>query len=161
MLMQIGTVMFEGNRGASLDDLERKTEGSLADKGLLSGLPGHEWTGWSGDLTLSGKVLPFHLGGLGDVEDMHGWAASGTIVPVIRGDGTFLGWYGVKSVSERHRSMSRAGVGYEVEWSIALVRQKRPADGAIDGLVSAASILLDRLSGAAGSLGSALNSLFG
>lgn len=145
MLLQIGTVMFRGNRGASFEGLERKTEAALAQKGLLSGLPGHEWTGWAGELSVTGKVLPFHLGGLDDVSTLHGWCADGTAVPVIRGDGMNFGWHAIASVEERHRTLARNGVGYEVEWTVRLVRVPPPSITSLDSLIGRVSGLVQKV----------------
>lgn len=161
MLLQIGTVMFQGNRGASFEGLGRKTEAALAEKGLLSGLPGHEWTGWSGEITLTGTVLPFHLGGLSDVESLHGWSADGTAVPLIRGDGTFLGWHGIRSVSESHKTMARNGIGYEVEWTVTLVRMPKPSTSAIQSMIGLVDTVAAQLASVASGAASSLTSLFG
>ena len=162
MLYQLGPVAFEGNTGASADAVDRKTSAALADKGLLSGLPGKEWTGWSGDLTLSGKVLPYHLGGLDEIETLHGLCANGTQVPVMRGDGTFLGWYGIASVSEKHASLSRTGIGYEVTWDIQMHRIDRPDGASIDVMIGVVTNLIDRLTLAATeTVSTAITSLFG
>lgn len=134
-VLQIGTVLFRGNRGASAEGIERKTEAALAEKGLLSALPGREWTGWDGDLTITGTVLPFHLGGLDDIGTLHGWCADGTGVPVIRGDGTHMGWHAIASVSESHKTLARNGVGYEVAWTVRLVRVGRPSATSLDSLI--------------------------
>lgn len=158
MLLQIGSVLFRGNSGPSLEGLSRRTEASLAAKNLMSGLPGREWTGWDGSATVSGTVLPFHLGGLSDVEALHGWCADGTAVPLIRGDGAFLGWFAIQSVDERHESMARNGVGYEVSWTVSLVRVARPSGSSIEALISGAAALAEKLLGAAGSV---LATLFG
>ncbi|WP_454919207.1 phage tail protein [Xanthobacter sediminis] len=145
MLLQIGTVMFRANRGASLDGLSRKTDAALAEKGLLSGLPGHEWTGWAADITVSGTVLPFHLGGLDDVDTLHGWAADGTAVPVIRGDGRNLGWHAIASVSEGHKTLARNGIGYEVDWTVRLVQVQRPSTSSLDSLIGRVSGLVGQV----------------
>lgn len=157
MLMQIGTVVFESNTGASLDGYDRSTKGELAKKPLISSLAGKEWTGWDGDLTLSGTVLPFHLGGLGSIEDLHSAAAEGRCLPVIRGDGRNLGWYGVTEVKESHKSLSASGVGYEVSFTVQLSMVETPSDGSIDALLAAAEALIAKIAGAATS---ALASLF-
>lgn len=159
MLLQIGTVLIEPTpRGASLDGLSRKTEAALADKGLLSGLPGHEWTGWSGEVTVSGTVLPFHEGGLGDIDALHGWCADGTRVPLIRGDGVFLGWFAIASVEDRHTDFARNGIGYRVEWTIALKRLSSGDTTSLDVLTTAAAALVDRV---IGTVASTITSLFG
>lgn len=158
MLMQIGTVVFEGNAGPSLDGYERSTKGELARKPLISSLAGKEWTGWDGDLSLSGTILPFHLGGLGSIEDLHAAAAEGRCLPVIRGDGRNLGWYGISEVKESHKTLSASGVGYEVGFSVQLMLVEKPSAGSIDALLSAAEALITKIAGAAAG---AIASLFG
>lgn len=161
MLFTVGAVMFRGNAGPSLEKFGRKTTGQLADKGLIGGLPGHEWTGWAAEMTLSGTVLPFHLGGLGDVEDLHGYAAGGQKVPVIRGDGKFLGWYGVASVSEQHQMLARDGVGYDVSWDVSLVRVGKPDAASMLAMQQVATNLTERIVLATTDALSAVASLFG
>jgi phage protein U len=161
MVLQIGSVVFSGNRGASVEGVDRKTEASIADKALLGGLPGREWTGWDGDLSVSGTVLPFHLGGLGDIDQLHGWCADGTPVPVIRGDGVFLGWYGIKSVREGHKDIGPTGVGFQASWDVALVRVPTPSGAAIDGLISSISSLVDRVLAVGTAAATVYRTLFG
>jgi phage protein U len=161
MLLTIGTVIFVGNGGPSLEKFGRKTTGQLAEKGLIGGLPGHEWTGWAAELSLSGSVLPFHLGGLGDIDDLHSYAATGTKVPVIRGDGAFLGWYGVASVGEQHAALARNGVGYEVTWDVSLTRVGKPDATSIQAMQAVASNLTERVVLATSDALSAITSLFG
>lgn len=162
MLFQIGPVAFEGNRGPSLDGVDRKTEASLADKGLIGGLPGDEWTGWSGEVTLSGKVLPYHLGGLDAVEDLHTWCSRGIRVPVMRGDGVFLGWFAIRSVSEKHSQIGFTGAGYEVGFDVALKQQSRPDGASIEAMIGIVSGVVERMIGTAASAAAgALSGLFG
>lgn len=144
-VLQIGTVLFEGNRGASAEGVERRTAAALADKGMLSDLPGHEWTGWEGGLVVTGHVVPFHLGGLDEIEVLHGWCSGGTCVPVIRGDGTNLGWHAIAEVSESHRSLARNGIGYEVEWTVRMVRVRAPSASGLDGMIGHVSGLIQRV----------------
>lgn len=162
MLIQVGPVSIDSARGPSLDSLDRTTKASLAEKGLLGGLPGDEWTGWSGEISLSGRILPLHLGGLDALESLHRWCRTGTKVPVLRGDGAFLGWYAIESVRERHGTMSPMGVGYEATWDVALKRQARPDGASIDLMIGLVSKVLGSLvSAAASAVTRAASNLFG
>jgi len=162
MLYQLGPVAFVGNTGASADQVTLKSEADLAKKGLIGGLPGYEWTGYDASMTLSGKVLPYHLGGLDAVASLHAYVANGTQIPVMRGDGAFLGWYGVKSVEEKHDQLSPSGIGYEVAFTVSLVRMDRPDAASIDSMTSLVVNLINQLTlSVTGPIVSAITNIFG
>lgn len=162
MLYQIGTVTFEGSGGASLDGAHITTKAHLAKKAVIGGLEPEEWTGWASEIALSGKILPYHLGGLGAATELASFIATATVVPVMRGDGLFLGWYAVESVSEKHGQMARTGVGYEVSWDVRLVRLPKPDAGAMDLMISSVSNLIQRMTLAATeAVSGAISNLFG
>lgn len=136
MLYMIGPVSV-ALKPFNVDKVSRKTEASLAEKGLIGGLPGDEHTGYKQSFTLSGTVLPFRFpGGLSSLEVLHEMCATGIRAMLIRGDGTVLGWCAIESVEENHEHLQADGVGFVVTHSISLKRVPTGGGDAVDFLMS-------------------------
>lgn len=135
MLYQIGPVtvdVFPFNAS----EVERDGATDYAKKELLGRLPGREYVG-EGDetLTLKGQVLPTKIGGLGEIEALHGLRRAGEQIMVVRGDGAVLGWFAVENVKESHEHLGADGVGQVVKHEIKLVRVDPPGGEAGAGLL--------------------------
>ena len=85
------------------------------------------------------KILPYHIGGLDELETLHEMRRNGARFPLQRGDGFRPGWYAITKITERHSELSREGVGYVVRHQISLTKVE-PDSGAgqqiISGLIS-------------------------
>lgn len=130
MLYQVGPVtvdVFPFNAS----EVERDGATDYAKKELLGRLPGREYVG-EGDetLTLKGQVLPTKIGGLGEIEALHGLRRAGQQLIVLRGDGLLLGWFAIENVKESHEHLAANGVGQVVKHEIKLVRVDPPGGGA-------------------------------
>ena len=135
MLYQLGAVTIDA-RGFNADKFNRSTEASMPEKGLIGGLSGAEHTGFKGDITLSGVVLPFHKGGYDSLELLHAMCREGQRVMVVRGDGTVLGWHAITKVDEGHEELAFNGVGYVVKHSLSLSAVQAPGMDGIGKLIS-------------------------
>ena len=139
MLYMLGTVTID-TQPFSIDEMERSADASIVAKPVIGASPPKEFTGdGEDDITLSGQILPYHIGGLDELETLHEMRRSGARFPLQRGDGFRPGWYAITKITERHSELSREGVGYVVRHQISLTKVE-PDSGAgqqiISGLIS-------------------------
>ncbi|UXS04480.1 phage tail protein [Agrobacterium tumefaciens] len=143
MMYFLGAVMIDA-KPFSADAVRRDSSGSLVVKPVMGGRQRKENVGeGEDDLTLSGSLLPNRIGGLTQLEVLHSMRRNGARFPVMRGDGTRLGWYGIKAMTEEHRDLMSDGVGFELLYTIVLEQaDERPGDGqsVIGGLLSLFSL---------------------
>lgn len=147
MLYMLGSVTID-TKPFSIDEMERTADASIVSKAVIGGAQPKEFTGeGEDDITLSGQILPYHIGGLDELETLHEMRRTGARFPVQRGDGWRPGWYSITRITESHRELSKDGVGYIVRHQISLTRTE-PDTGAgqqtISGLISIFSALMGK-----------------
>lgn len=131
MLFQIGPLTLDTIPFAA-ESFTRAGGADMAVKPVMGGLQPREHMGEADEsITLSGQLLPTRLGGLTELEIAYGLSTSATKVPLMRGDGRMFGWYVIEKVNERHSDLTRFGVGFVVQYSLAL--SKVTTDGAVGG----------------------------
>lgn len=119
-LFNIGAVAIK-TAGFSADGYSRSGEGSTAAKAVMGRLDVQEPVGEGGEtVSITGQLLPYHQGGLGELEMLDGYRKTGQIIPLMRGSGHALGYYTVQSVNEKHNHLSGQGVGYAVRYTVQL-----------------------------------------
>lgn len=132
----LGTVTID-TKPFSIDAMERSADASVVAKPVIGGRMPKEFTGeGEDDITLSGQILPLHIGGLDELETLHAMRRSGARFPVQRGDGWRPGWYAITKITEQHSELSRDGVGYVVKHQITMTRVDEDA-GAGQQIISA------------------------
>lgn len=126
MLMQLGSVTFEV-WPFNLHEYSRDTGYDFAAKDVMGGMRPREAMG-EGDetMSISGRLFPEKLGGLGTLATLHAMRSSGTAQILVRGDGTNLGWFLIEKVSERSSFIDAQGVGRQIEFTISLTRARKP-----------------------------------
>ena len=128
MLYMLGTVMVD-TKPFSIDQMERVADASIVAKPVIGGLQPKEFTGEGEDeITLSGQILPYHVGGLDELELLHGMRRAGARFPLQRGDGWRPGWYAITRIAESHSELSRDGVGFVVRHQITMIKVDADAD---------------------------------
>ena len=127
MLMQLGTVTFEV-WPLNIEEYDRETGFDFVSKDVMGGRRPREAMG-EGDetMTLSGKILPSHFGGLGNLEELQTMMQSGMAQKLVRGDGKNLGWFTIDKIRERSRFLDRHGVGREIVFDVALTASDKPS----------------------------------
>lgn len=144
MLYMIGSLALD-TRPFNVDEITREAEASIVAKPLIGAFPAKEFTGeGEDDITLSGQLLPSKIGGLSELEVAHQMRRDGARFPLMRGDGTRLGWYAITRISERHRELGRDGVGFIVQVSISMTKTQATAGAGqqiIAGLLSLFGVL--------------------
>lgn len=130
MLYQVGPLTFD-DYGLTADGVEREVEADFAEHALASGRVDFEFAGPGKDpLQIAGKIMPFHEGGLPELERAEDLCTSGRPQFVMRGDGTPLGWHVIKKVRAKHSEIAPTGVGYVIEHEMQLERGRDPGPGA-------------------------------
>ncbi|PZR71520.1 MAG: phage tail protein, partial [Stutzerimonas stutzeri] len=93
MLYLLGAVAVD-TAPFSIDSMDRQSGASIAAKPIIGGRQRKENTGeGEDDITISGTILPSRIGGLSELETLHGMRRSGARFPLMRGDGYRYGWY--------------------------------------------------------------------
>ncbi|GEP11833.1 phage tail protein [Methylobacterium gnaphalii] len=135
MLWQIGSLTLDTFTLPS-DDVEEEVSADFAKHPLIATRKDYEFAGPGDDpLEISGKILPFHVGGLAEFELAKALCTSGEPQFVMRGDGQVFGWHQIMSVRGRHKSIGPSGVGFEVECTIRLERCGEAGSDAGAGLI--------------------------
>lgn len=140
MLYQVGPLTVD-TFPFETSDVTRKTSADFAKHDLLSTRRDYEFSGpGEGTLKISGKLLPFHIGGLSELEFASQLCEAGGPLFVMRGDGRVLGWHQLMSVEEAHSSIGPTGVGFEIKYDLSLERCRDPGTdvgaAAIDTILS-------------------------
>lgn len=139
MMYMLGTLTVD-TKPFSIDSMERTADASIVSKPVIGGFQPKEFTGEGEDeITISGELMPFHIGGLNHLETAHEMRRAGTRFPLSRGDGKYFGWYAISKMSEKHSELSRSGVGFKVAHTITMVKTGMDAGSGqqiISGLLS-------------------------
>lgn len=119
------------------DSVDRDAAADIVVKPVIGGFQPREFMGeGADDITISGRLLPLKLGGLDQLALAHQMRRAGARAPLIRGDGTRLGWYAIARISERHSELYRNGVGAIVDYSITFTPTEADS-GAGSSVISA------------------------
>ena len=126
-LMQLGAVTFS-LRPINTHEYSVSSATEFAQKPVVGARQPYEWVG-EGDqkMTISGMMLPKHLGGLNEMAVIHTMRESGIAQLLLRGDGKVLGWFLIESVDETSTNLDADGVGFQIEFSITLCRTSKPS----------------------------------
>ena len=139
MFYMIGAVQVD-TAPFSADQVSRSFSASWAEKPVIGTMPPSEFMGEGGEsFTLTGKLLPYKIGGLSELDALKAYLSKGTVVPVMRGDGTRLGNFAILSIEETHNHIMGPGIGFVIGHSVKLRRQPGTTSGGlstIEGLLS-------------------------
>lgn len=125
MLMKIGLV--ECDMAFNVDRLARETAHDYAEKPVVGAMPPLEDVGIGPEsLTVSGRLIPGKLGGLGTLEILRRAQTTGAPQFVLRGDGTVFGFYVLLSINEDHSFLDREGVGQVVDIAVKMQKSAAP-----------------------------------
>lgn len=103
--------------------------GDYVEKPVMGRRPPLEFVGEKSEtFTITVKLFPDKLGGLGSLNMLHAIRKSGIPQYLMRGDGVPLGWMVVDSVSEKSEHLNARGVGQVIDVDISLRRADPPQD---------------------------------
>lgn len=128
MLMVLGALAFEvwpfNPTGTGSE-----SGGEYVEKPVMGRRPPLEFVGEATEnFTISAKLFPAKLGGLGSLDQLHAIRKSGIPQYLMRGDGVPLGWYVVSNIGEQSSYLDAKGVGQQIEVEISLRRADAPQD---------------------------------
>lgn len=139
MLYMVGSVEID-TRPFPADKVSLSASSSWAEKAVIGAAPPSEFMGEGPEtLSITGKLFPFKLGGLSELQVLKGYMRQGQVVPVMRGDGARLGSYAITSISDNHSLLQNGGVGFVVGYTLSLKKLPAVAGGqasTIEGLLS-------------------------
>ena len=122
MLYMIGAVSLD-TTPFSIDEVDRNATADFAVKPVLGAAPRREFMGEGDDtIVLTGQILPSVIGGLTELETLHGFRRAGQRLPVMRGDGRMMGWFVITQVQEGHKNLLDGGVGFTLQHTVTLVK---------------------------------------
>lgn len=103
--------------------------GEYVEKPVMGRRPPLEFVGEATEnFTISVKLFPAKLGGLGSLDKLHAIRRSGIPQYLMRGDGVPLGWFVVTSVGAESSHLDAKGVGQVIDVDISLRRADAPQD---------------------------------
>lgn len=136
MLYQLGGTQFVVT-APNVHEVAHDGEASFAEKSVMGRRPPLEFVGEGPEShTLQGKLFPERLGGLSSLSGLHSQRKAGKPLPLMRGDGTPLGWYVIERISERSSKLGPRGVGREIDVDITLKRSDPPSASSIFSIIS-------------------------
>jgi phage protein U len=135
MLYDLGGVTFEV-AGLNADKVSRSRETSFAKYDVLGTGALYEHTGEADrKIEISGKVYPYHLGGLGALEALESIRSAGQPVLLMRGDGTMIGWVLIETIKEEDAYLQWRGDPGEISHTISMCRCDAPGVGDLANLL--------------------------
>ena len=127
VLYQWGAIQFIVV-GLNTHELDHDTETDWAEKEIVRAAIYHEWTGENNEtLYVRGRVFPYRIQGLTQLEAFELQRRSGIINQLIRGDGLVMGWFACQKLVRGHTFLSAEGVGQQIAFETVLVRMPAPA----------------------------------
>ena len=136
MLMMIGAVPLEV-WPLNAQSFDQADAASFAEKAVIGRRPILEAVGaGEGSLKVSAKLFPQKLGGESYVSMLDAQRRAQQSLPVMRGDGTPLGWMVITDLSVRHERLDAQGVGRVVTVDISLKKSEPPSPGGLFGILS-------------------------
>lgn len=128
MLMVLGALKFEV---WPFNPTETGSEegGEFVEKPVMGRRPPLEFVGEAQEsFTISVKLFPAKLGGLGSLDKLKAIRLSGIPQYLMRGDGVPLGWFVVTKVGSTSNYLDAKGVGQQINIDISLLRADAPQD---------------------------------
>lgn len=130
MLYMLGGLMVD-TTPFSVNGASRSSSATLAEKSIVGAAPNYEFTGpGASEFTLTGEILPYHLGGMSELEAAHAMCEACERFNLMRGDGVSFSHHVITSVKESHKELARDGVGFVIGHTLSLKKVPFSADGA-------------------------------
>lgn len=136
MLYQLGALHIKV-APFNVDSVNRKSATDFVAKPVVGAEPPMEYVG-EGATTwrLSGTLFPKVIGGLSELDVLHGMRENGSPQFLQRGDGRPMGWVVIESVGERSSHLAADGVGRKIDVTIKLRRTGKPSRLSLFGILA-------------------------
>jgi uncharacterized protein len=116
----------------NIHEVDHETDTDWAQKEIAGSAIFREWVGENDEnLYLRGKVFPYRVGGMAELELLEASRRKGIAQAMIRGGGntgTHLGWYVIEKLVRSHKFLSSEGVGQVIEFEAIFTRVPVPFD---------------------------------
>src|SRR5262245_38603743 len=126
VLMQWSTLQFEVYP-LNFHELEHHTATDWARKEIAGAAIYREWVGENDEeLFLRGRVFPYRLGGMAELDIMEACRRKGLAGYMVRGNGDVLGWFVLEKLSRVHQFISVQGIGKQINFEAVFERVPTP-----------------------------------
>lgn len=104
-------------------ELDHDTETAWAQKDIVGAALYREYVGENDEqIFFRGRVFPYRLYGMTQLEMMEAQRRDAIVNVLIRGDGKILGWFGIEKLVRGHTYLSAEGVGQQIAFECVMVR---------------------------------------
>ncbi|WP_395175526.1 phage tail protein [Roseibium alexandrii] len=125
-MMALGPVVF--SLVTNLHETEYTYDAEFAEHQVVGAGPIYEATG-DGEtpFTLSGKIMPEHLGVDGSLAALEAAKSAQLPLPLMRGDYFPVGFVLIKRLRQRHNELNEGALGREIHFTVDLLRVGAPS----------------------------------
>ncbi len=111
----------------NVHEVDVETATDWAKKEIVGAATYLEWVGENDELIfLRGRVFPYRVGGMGELEVFDSMRREGISSMLIRGRGEVLGWFVCERLQRQHTYLSGEGVGRMVTFEAVMARVPMP-----------------------------------
>lgn len=111
-------------------ETSKESGAEYVEKPVMGRRPPLEFVGEAAeDISITARMFPAKLGGLGSLVMLHTMRKSGIAQYMIRGDGVPFGWVVIEKISEKHSHLDAQGVGQVIDLDISVKRSDPPTGG--------------------------------
>lgn len=119
-LLSLGSYQFSMDTAAH-DSLKRSKTYRWVQQQRLTREPASQFVGVGAEsISLSGKIYPHFRGGLDQIEEMRAEADKGEALTLVDGQGTNLGQWVIKSISDTQKRYTGPGIPRCIDFSVSL-----------------------------------------
>ena len=116
----------------NIHEFDHESDTDWAQKEIVGSAIYREWVGENDEnLYFRGKIFPYRIGGMSEMELMEATRRKGIAQAMIRSggyQGTHLGWYVIEKLVRSHKFLSSEGVGQVIEFEAVFTRVPVPDD---------------------------------
>lgn len=111
----------------NVHEVEHATATDWARKEIAGAAIYREWVGENDEeLYFRGRVFPYRIGGLAELDVMDAMRRQGIAGNMIRGDGAVLGWFVIEKLVRHHLHLGGEGIGQQVNFEAVFARVPVP-----------------------------------
>lgn len=109
------------------NEVDHTVETDWAHKEIVGAALYREWVGENDEkIHFRGMLFPYRLGGVSDIERLNAMRRSGIADLLVRGDGTYMGWFVCERLQRSHTFLSSEGVGRQISFEAEFARVPVP-----------------------------------
>lgn len=110
-------------------EFDASTATDWARKEVLGASIYREWVGeLDEEITMRGRVFPYRLGGMSELELLEAYRRAGRAEQLLRGTNPvdILGWFVIERLARSHRYLGADGVGQQINFEAVFARVPIP-----------------------------------